>query len=356
MARMPTTDNAELTAFAPGRVNLIGEFTDYNEGLALPFAITAGVRVSARPGRVPGTCLADARDIGETDSFLIADPDRRPGWRAFVRGMVAELGAAGIAIPACELDITGDLPRGAGLSSSAALEVALGLGLIALSGAQRPDDLTLAQLCSRVENTWVGAQSGLLDQLASICSAPEHALLIDFRSLAVTRVPLELDDYTLVAVDSGEEHSLAESGYNARRAECQQAAAALGLPSLRDATLADADSLPAPLDRRVRHLVGENTRVLEAVDSLAAGDLDALGELLNASHVSLRDDYEVSTPAVERTVDRLMDHGAVGARIMGGGFGGSVLALLPPELGVPEGAMVLEAGGAARIVDDGGAP
>jgi galactokinase len=355
MARTPTTASAEVRAFAPGRVNLIGEHTDYNQGLALPFAITAGVSVSARRGSVPGTCLADALDVAETDSFLIADPPRRPGWRAFVRGMVAELGSAGVAIPACELEISGDLPRGAGLSSSAALEVSLGLSLLALAGVELEDELALARLCSRVENTWVGAQSGLLDQLASICAEPEHALLIDFATLALTSVPLELEDYVLVALDSGEEHSLAESGYNVRRRQCAEACEALGIASLREATLADAESLPNPLNRRARHIVTENQRVLEAVESLREGDLERLGELLNASHASLRDDYEVSTAAVEATVERLIDFGAVGARIMGGGFGGSVLALLPPDGGVPGAAMILEAGGPARVVTDGGA-
>jgi galactokinase len=356
MGPMPTTASADCTAFAPGRVNLIGEHTDYNHGLALPFAITAGVWVTARPGSLPGTISANALDIGESDSFLISDPARRPGWRAFVRGMVAELGAAGTTICAGDLEITGDLPRGAGLSSSAALEVALALGLLALAGAAVPEPLDLARLCRRVENVWVGAQSGLLDQLASICAEPGRALLIDFASLTLASVPLELDDYTLVVVDSGEEHSLAASGYNRRRSECRQACEALGIATLREATLETAATLPEPLNRRVRHVVSENQRVLDAVDSLATGDSERLGELLNASHASQRDDYGVSTPAVERTVERLIDHGAVGARIMGGGFGGSVLALLPPNADLPEGAMTLEAGGPARLIDDGMQP
>jgi galactokinase len=356
MDRTPTTANAEIRAFAPGRVNLIGEHTDYNAGLALPFAVAAGVTVTARPGSVPGTCLAEALDLGETDSFGLVAPEPRAGWRAFVRGMVAELGASGVMIPACELEITGNLPLGAGLSSSAALEVALGLGLLGLAGATGLDELDFARLCSRVENTWVGAQSGLLDQLASICCEPGNALLIDFATLSLIPVPLDFDDYTLVAVDSGEPHSIAASGYNRRRAECREACEALGVPSLREATLEAAEALPEPLNRRARHIITENARVLDAVEALREGDLERLGELLNASHASLRDDYEVSTDAVEATVERLIDHGAVGARIMGGGFGGSVLALLPPELGVPEDAMILEAGAGARLLEDGGAP
>jgi galactokinase len=350
MDRAPTTDSPELTAFAPGRVNLIGEHTDYNDGLALPFAIGAGVRVTARLSPQAGTCVAHALDVGETDQFPLIGPERATGWRAFVRGVVAELAGAGIALPATELEITGDVPRGAGLSSSAALEVSLALALMGLAAAEPLEDIELAKLCSRVENTWAGAQSGLLDQLASICSAPEHALLIDFRTLSLTPVPLELDGYRLVSVHSGQEHSLSESGYNDRREECRQACEQLGLTSLREATLDAAASLPEPLNRRVRHQVTENERVLDAVASLQTGDLDFLGELLDASHASLRDDYEISTDQVERTVGALHEAGAVGARIMGGGFGGSVLALLEPGVAVPHGALELVAGPGARRV------
>ncbi len=350
MDRMPTTAAAECTAFAPGRVNLIGEHTDYNEGLALPFAISAGARVIARPGPQAGTCVAHALDVEESDAFPLIGAERADGWRAFVRGVVGELAAAGIALPAVELEITGDVPRGAGLSSSAALEVALALGLMGLAAAEPLDNLELAKLCSRVENTWVGAQSGLLDQLASICSTPEHALLIDFRTLMLTPVPLELADYQLVSLDSGEAHALNESGYNDRREECRQACEQLGLTSLRDATPEAAASLPAPLHRRVRHVIAENQRVLDAVAALQTGDLNYLGELLNASHASLRDDYEISTEPVERTVAALRDAGAIGARIMGGGFGGSVLALLGPGVRAPEGAVVLEAAAGARLL------
>jgi galactokinase len=345
-----TTDSSEITAFAPGRVNLIGEHTDYNDGLALPFAIGAGVRVTARPGPTAGTCVVHALDVGESDSFPLIGAERVGGWRAFVRGVADELGVAGIALPAVELEITGDVARGAGLSSSAALEVSLAVALMAMAAAEPLEAVELARLCSRVENTWAGARSGLLDQLASICSTPEHALLIDFRTLALTPVPLRLGEHRLVSVDSGQAHSLSESGYNDRREECRRACEALGLASLRDATLEAAGSLPAPLDRRVRHLVTENERVLDVVASLQARDLDYVGELLNASHASLRDDYEVSTDQVERTVAALRDGGAIGARIMGGGFGGSVLALMPPGVALPERALELEAGDGARLL------
>jgi galactokinase len=350
MVPAPTTDSAEVTAFAPGRVNLIGEHTDYNDGLALPFAIDAGVRVTSRPGPLAGTCLAWARDIGESDEFALESPERAGGWRAYVRGTVAELAAAGYGLDATELEISGDVPRGAGLSSSAALEVALCLSLLAGAQVSPPGPVELARLCSRVENIWVGAQSGLLDQLASLCGEPGRALLIDFRSLTVEPVPLSLGDWSLVTVHSGQEHALSESGYNDRRRECAEACTALGIGSLRDASLEDVARLPDRLGRRVRHIVSENDRVRDAVAALRTGDLHRLGELLNLSHASLRDDYEVSTDAVEATVARLRGAGAVGARIMGGGFGGSVLALLAPGTAVPEDAVALSAGPGARLL------
>ncbi len=329
-------------AFAPGRVNLIGEHTDYNEGLALPFAIAEGVTVRARadhaPGAGGGRIVARALDLGERDEFPLADPPGSEGWRAFVRGTVAELARAGFPLIGGELDIRGRVPPGSGLSSSAALEVALCLALIELGSEGPPaegfaglDRIEIARLCARVENDWVGAQTGLLDQLASIYGAPETALCIDFSSLAVTPVPLTLGRWSLVVLDSGERHVHAGSGYNTRRAECARACELLGVASLREADSAAVAHLPEPLRDRATHVIEENRRVLEAVAALSAGDLPALGELLNASHASLRDRYEVSTPAVEATVARLLAAGAAGARIIGGGFGGSVLGLFPPD-------------------------
>ena len=260
-----------------------------------------------------------AIDLGRRDAFELDHPSRASGWRAFVRGAVAELRRAGVPLVAAKLEITGDVPRGAGLSSSAALEVALCLALVGVSGAPAPDRLTLARICSRVENDWVGARTGLLDQLASLYGQSNHAVRIDFRSLEVTPTPLALDGFKLVTLDSGERHVHAGSGYNARRAECAEASERHGLHSLRDATLPMADTLPEPLRGRVLHVVSENARVDQAVAALARGDLNALGALIDASHVSLRDCYEVSTPAVEATVLRLRRAGAVGARIVGGG-------------------------------------
>jgi len=337
-------------AFGPGRANLIGEHTDYNDGLALPFAISEGVTVDGRALTEP-RIEAVASDLGERDSFALDHPTAASDWRAFVRGAAAELQRAGIELRGASLEISGNVPRGGGLSSSAALEVALCLALIELAGSERPDRTALAKLCSRVENEWVGAQTGLLDQLASLYGEQDRALRIDFRSLEVAPVELELDGYRLVTLDSGERHEHAASGYNERRAECARACEALGVRSLRDVTLEMAETLPAPLAQRARHVITENERVEETVQALRHGDLERVGALLDASHASLRDCYEISTPAVEATVKRLRDAGAIGARIVGGGFGGNVLGLLPPDARAPAGAIEVRPGPGARLLD-----
>jgi galactokinase len=338
-----------VTAFGPGRVNLIGEHTDYNDGLCLPFAIARGVTVRVEP--LEGERVqARAADLGEDDDFDAAAPPRDgEGWRAFVRGTVGELLAAGHAIGGTRLDIAGDLPRGGGLSSSAALSTALALALLALSDEPEGDRRELARLCSRVENDWVGAQTGLLDQLAALFGQEGHALRLDCRDLSLEPVELDLRGWTLAVAPSGHEHVHAASGYNDRRAECRAACEALGIGSLRDAPPDAPDHLPEPLNRRVRHVLTENARVEAAVVALRDGDLEKLGALLDASHASLRDDYEVSVDAVERTVARLKDAGAAGARIVGGGFGGSVLALFRPTATPPDDALVVEPAGAARV-------
>jgi galactokinase len=337
-----------VAAFGPGRVNLLGEHTDYNDGLCLPFAIARGVTIRAEAidgGRVQ----AHAADLDEDDDFAADDPGRdAEGWRAFVRGTFGELALAGHAVGGTRLSITGDVPRGSGLSSSAALSTGLALALLALAGEEEGDRRELAKLCSRVENDWVGAQTGLLDQLAALFGREGHALRLDCRDLSIEEVPLDLRGWTLAVAPSGHEHVHAASGYNQRRAECRQAAELLGIASLRDAPADAPDRLPEPLDRRVRHVLTENARVDAAVDALRAGDLATLGELIDASHASLRDDYEVSVDAVERTVERLKAAGAAGARIMGGGFGGSVLALFAPDASPPSDATKVEPAGPAH--------
>jgi galactokinase len=350
-----------VAAFAPGRVNLIGEHTDYNLGLALPFAIAEGVVVRAQAAAPdsPDARRIHARacDLGESDEFDLSEISPAEGWRAFVRGVAAELQRAGAPLVGARLEIGGDLERGAGLSSSAALEVALCLALAELARSRLPagrvpplDRIALTRLCARVENDWVGAQTGMLDQLASLFGAAYTALRIDFRTLEIEPVPLRLGGWRFVVVDSGERHANASSGYNERRAQCERACELLGVDSLRDAGVAAAAGLPQPLRARAEHVLGENERVGEAVTALRADDLPAVGRLLDASHTSLRDLYEVSTPTVELAVTRLRKQGAAGARLMGGGFGGSVLGLFAPDVPTPPGAREVRPGPGAHLL------
>jgi galactokinase len=314
-----------VRAFAPGRVNLIGEHTDYNAGLCLPFAIAAGVTVTV-DDRDDEFLTARALDLGEEDAFDVAEPQPATGWRAFVRGTAGEL------------------------SSSAALGVALALALLAHAGEAEPDRRELARLCSRVENDWVRARTGLLDQLAALFGRAGHAVRLDLRSLAVAPVPLRLGGWRLVTVGSGVAHAHAASGYNERRAECEAACRLLGVGSLREIGSDEAARLPPPLDRRARYVLEENERVERAVAALGRADLAALGRLLDASHAGLRGLYEVSVPAVDDAVARLKDAGAAGARIVGGGFGGSVLALFPPGAAPPDGARDVTPGPGAHLL------
>ncbi len=351
-----------VRAFAPGRVNLIGEHTDYNDGLALAFAIAEGVTVDAEriaPERInepvqdgDERVLAQALDFGEHDEFALADPQPVKGWRAFVRGTVAELRRQGLRPVSTSLRIEGGIPRGSGLSSSAALEVALSLALLALAGTAGDIGRTeLAKLCSRVENEWAGAQTGLLDQLTSLYGVQGMAIKIDFQTLHVDPTPLRLDGWRLATLDTGERRDNASSGYNQRRAECARACELLGVRSLREASWDAVEQLPDPLRGRARHVLSDNARVDQAVAALRAGDLPALGALLNASHASLRDDLEVSTPTVEATVQRMLEAGAAGARLLGGGFGGNVLGLLPPDAAVPASAREVYPCGGARMLE-----
>jgi galactokinase len=254
----------------------------------------------------------------------------------YVRGVLSELGLAG----AVEVAIRSDLPQGAGLGSSAALTVALCLALGALEGAPEPGFVALAQLARRIENRCAGAQTGLLDQLASLRGRPGEATLIDFATLACEQVALALGGWRFAVMDSGERHSNAVGGYAERVSECRRAAALGGGSS----------PLPTPLDRRFRHVRTENARVLATVVALRSGDLSNVGGILNASHASLRDDFEVSTPAVEAARDRLLRAGATGARVIGGGFGGSVLALFPAGTALPDGAVAVHPAAGARLL------
>jgi galactokinase len=354
---VPTTLSNSAAAFAPGRVNVIGEHTDYNDGLALAFAIGAGVTVRARRCDGRGAFVrASALDLDERDEFPLEDPARPEdgGWRAYVRGVAAELQRSGASLPPISLEIESNLPRGAGLSSSAALTVALCLALLTLGGAERAariGKLEIARLCARVERDWAGAETGLLDQLASLFGASDTAVLIDFATVEVEPIGLELEGWRFALLDSGERHALGDAGgYNKRRAECRRACELLGVRSLREADRGGLSRLPETLARRTRHVLEENERVGLAVAALRARDPARLGQLLDASHASLRDLYEVSTPAVERAVEAMRERGAAGARIMGGGFGGAVLGLLPPDAAGPPEALTVTAGAGAHLL------
>jgi galactokinase len=341
---------ASIRAFGPGRVNLIGEHTDYNDGLAIPFALELGVTVDATPAPGSTEIEAAALDLAEHDRFPLDTRDARSGWRAFVRGAAGELQAAGVILPGMRLEISGNLPRGSGMSSSAALETALCLAMLGLAEREWESRIELAKLCQRIEHDWVGAQTGLMDQIASLFGEQDKAVLIDFRELTIEPVPLVLGGYELVTLDSGQAHSNAASGYNQRREECIEAAHRMGKESLRDTQIQDLHLLPDVLERRARHVMSENARVVQSVAALRKGDLGSLGRLLDESHASLRDDFEISTDAVEAAVKRLKGAGAIGARLLGGGFGGNILGLMPPDAVLPEGTRVVHPSAGARVI------
>jgi galactokinase len=337
-----------VTAFAPGRVNLIGEHTDYNGGLCLPFATDRGLTVTAE-ALDESEVDAHAHDLGEHDRFELGAFERAPGWRAYVRGIAAELAAAGHVLRGARLEIRSELSPGGGLASSAALTIAVALALLAVAEEPAPDPFALARLCARTENDWAGAQTGLLDQLAILCARRDHAVRIDTAGETVDRVPLSLHGWTVCVLDSGARHEHARGCYNERRAECRAACASLGIGSLSEARADDVDRLPPPLDRRLRHVLTENARVERTVDALRRSDPAEVGRLLDEGHASLRDDYAVSVPAVEEAVARLKAAGAGGARMVGGGFGGHVLGLFPPGASPPGNALPVSAGGHARV-------
>ena len=320
---------------APGRANLIGEHTDYNQGWVLPFALHLGVTVAASRRGDGVLALASRQAPGAPASLPLAAlaPGAVTGWAAYPAGVAWALREAGHQLAGgASLAFDSDLPQGAGLSSSAALECATALALAGLSGLELPRR-ELATLAWRAENDFVGVPSGIMDQSASLLCQAGHALLLDCRSGGTTDVPLDPAGagLALLIVDTGARHALADGRYAERRRECDRAAALLGVGSLRDVTSpAAAAGLADPvLRRRARHVITENRRVEEAVALLTGGDLAGVGPVLLASHTSLAGDFEVSWPQADAAVDAAMAAGALGARMMGGGFGGSALALVP---------------------------
>ncbi len=334
---------SEIRASASGRVNLIGEHTDYNEGFVLPTAIPQRTDVVLRV-REDDEVHATSDFEGAAAAFRIGREERTGTWTDYVAGVTWALARRGHRVPSgFDLTVSSRVPLGAGLSSSAALEVSVGRAVREAFGLEVTDE-ELAAIGREAENGLVGVQTGPMDQLAAALTTPGEALLIDCRTLNTTTVRLP-DACELVVIDSGVRHSLADGSYDERRSECARAAELLGVDALRDVEPGDPRlaGLPAPLDRRARHVVEEDARVLEAVAAIEAADLEALGTLLDASHASQRDLYEVSVPQVDRLAELALEHGALGARLTGGGFGGSVLALARAGEGAELGARALRA-------------
>jgi galactokinase len=322
----------DAVAFAPGRVNLIGEHTDYNEGFVMPAAVDRGVAVAAR--RVAGDAFTlHAVDLKQSCVFARGPLQRDPAhpWADYFKGVVWALGKQGIDVPACEAAVTGDLPRGAGLSSSAAYEVATLMLLKTLGGFELAP-VEVAKLAREAENGFVGVACGIMDQMASTFGAQGRALLLDCRSLAYESVAIP-EGLKIVVVNTGIHHALASSEYNKRRAECEEGARLLGVPSLRDVSPEDQarslSKLPPVVRKRCRHVVSENARVLEAVTAMRAGDIARLKVLTAESHASLRDDYEVSCPELDILVELALALPTChGARLTGAGFGGCTVNLV----------------------------
>lgn len=333
------TRSESVTAFAPGRVNLIGDHTDYTGGLAMPMAVHLGTTVSLVRSEGSVSLLSSAEPRRAEVPLDVLDPSSLdPSWARYVAGVVAELRPAFGGRGTVETT----LPVGAGLSSSAALEVATALAL-GFEGTP----LELALLCQRAEQAASGVPCGVMDQLASASGVAGHALVLDCSTLEVSPVPLPVG-VDVVAVHSGEPRTLAGSAYAERRAACEVASGLLG--PLRAVSLSDVSSLrDLTVRRRARHVVSENARVLAFADLLRSGDLSAAGECMLESHASLRDDFEVSTPALDALVERLCSlPGVFGARLTGAGFGGCVVALA--EEGALGEGWVLEAVDGARLV------
>jgi galactokinase len=320
--------------FAPGRVNLIGEHVDYNDGLVLPMPISAGTAVawSAQGG---GRVDAIALDLdGARDSFTLGEgvPHQPADWRSYLRGMPAEMATRVLATGGAKLAIAGSIPRGSGLSSSASLCIALGRALQAAAGAPPASARDLARAAQAAEHNWAGVHCGIMDQMSVAAGEPGSALLLDCRDLTTEAVPLPAD-WAVLIVQSGVRRGLVDGHYNQRRRDCETAVAALDVPSLREASgdLIEAADLDPVVRRRARHVVSEIARTRAAVDAIRAGDLCELGELFAASHASMRDDFEITVPPVDALVaaltDAIGDQG--GARMTGGGFGGAVVAVLP---------------------------
>jgi galactokinase len=330
---------AHLAVRAPGRVNLIGEHTDYNDGFVLPAAIglQSIVAIRRRPDAIVRMIAADFGDaVSEFDLAAPIARDPSQPWSDYIRGVASVLQTKGVELGGLDMLVAGDIPQGSGLSSSASLSVASGMAFGELFAPGRFDATEIALIAQRAECDFVGMRCGNMDQLASAHGAADHALLIDCRSLDVRPVALPAETAILI-VHSGISRGLVDGHYNERRASCEAVARQLGAAALRDVTPGELEAARTGLDpvayRRARHVVTENARTLAAAEAMATGDLIALGELMAASHASMRDDFEITLPAIDALVAELQT--AIGrqggARMTGGGFGGAVVALVAAD-------------------------
>ena len=323
---------------APGRVNLIGEHTDYNLGFVLPIALDLATTAEYSEAPKEHTLLLNSESYKESGQFLLADlaaAARRHQWTDYVIGVAQQLLKSGYPVNSAALRFTSTVPEGAGLSSSAALEVSAALALLT---GRAIDPLELAKLCQRAEREFVGVPSGIMDQYISVFGRKAHAVLIDCRSLTHRYVRLPTEQLEIWAVNSMVKHALGNSAYKQRVAECAAAAQALGVASLRDATpeLLRTSRMPDVNLRRARHIVTENLRVQQFVVAAETSDLARMGELFLASHASMRDDYEISCAEIDFLVEMAQRQpGCYGARMTGGGFGGCTVNLMEPEAVAP---------------------
>lgn len=321
---------------APGRVNLCGEHTDYNQGYVLPVALDLECRAVVKAANNGRLTIASAL-LGSGGAYKTAalqSLTRREVWSDYAFGVARQLALTGVAVPAAAISIESTVPIGAGLGSSAALEVSIALALTALAGMELPR-LEIAKLCRAAEREFVGAQCGIMDQFISLHGAASQAVLLDCRNLKHRLVALPAGIKTVI-VDSGVKHKLAENAYNRRVDECAEAARLMGVQSLRDLSVDDRAALetrlPEILRKRARHVIHENQRVLALVDAFEQGDTDAIGEIMRLSHRSLAVDYEVSCPEIDFLADAARQiPGVVGARMTGGGFGGCTVNLVREE-------------------------
>ncbi|PID56925.1 galactokinase [candidate division KSB3 bacterium] len=321
---------------APGRVNLIGEHTDYNDGCVLPMAINKRITIGGALRNDDRGCVYSV-NFGRREEFSLSSLQKQDGWIDYIKGVVDELQKAGYTLRGFNAVLYGDIPQGAGLSSSAALEVATAFFLAQLHEIDMPGE-EMAKLCQRAENNFVSMNCGIMDQFISRLGKKNHALYIDCRDLSSQQVSCDLGEYIVVICNSNVEHKLVDSAYNERRSQCEEGVRLLkkALPDIRTlrdvspAKLAEHSALlPSLLYQRCKHVVSENERVANAIDALKKNDIESFGRFLNQSHASLRDDYDVSCQEVDFLVDIAQNfEGVAGARITGGGFGGCTVNIV----------------------------